>query len=202
MNKLLRITIIASTLILSACSSGLATQNQFENTLKDTINSSALEEALSIYNKQANKPERLIIVDYTLPSEKERFYVLNMWKKVLEHKTFVSHAVNSGFRKPYIFSNTPNSKMSSVGEFLTAETYKGKNGLSIRIEGKTKGVNNNARRRFIVIHGSTYAEKSFFDTHGMLGRSEGCFAIPMSVHLDIIPKIGINTPMYVYYSAS
>ena len=88
--------------------------------------------------------------------------------------------------------------MSSTGLFKTGKLYDGKNGLSLRIDGLERGKNDNARSRFIVIHGSTYAEKSFYNEHGMLGRSKGCFAIPMSEKDKILPFIDNNTLMYVY----
>lgn len=201
---------------LTACSSKIETQepiklpNEIHNlntsnedhyvSLRRTVGKEALMAALKRYKEIYPPPERMVIVDYTKPSEEERFFVINMKDKVIEHKTLVSHAINSGYRKPHLFSNQPNSKQSSVGLFYTNELYYGRNGLSLRIDGADLGINDNARKRFIVIHGSDYTEQEFYEQHGMLGRSEGCFAIPMSVHKQIIPKISNKTPMYVHYS--
>ncbi|MBU2898294.1 murein L,D-transpeptidase catalytic domain family protein [Vibrio hepatarius] len=195
---------------LSACSTPTeaTTQNKqkahnetlesYKN-IESIVGKEALYAALNRYNEITPPPKRLVVVDYTKPSEEERFFVINIVDRVVENKTLVSHAVNSGYRKPYSFSNQPNSKQSSVGLFYTNELYHGKNGLSLRVDGADEGVNDNVRKRFIVIHGSDYAEREFFEQHGMLGRSEGCFAIPMSTHKQILPKIAKQTPMYVHY---
>lgn len=199
-------------MVLSACSTPTEATNQIKSNEKapneyldsykniaKIVGEEALYAALGRYNEITPPPKRMVVVDYTKPSEEERFFVINMKDRVIEDKTLVSHAVNSGYRKPYSFSNQPNSKQSSVGLFFTNELYHGKNGLSLRIDGADKGVNDNVRKRFIVIHGSDYAEREFFELHGMLGRSEGCFAIPMSTHKEILPKIAKQTPMYVHY---
>ncbi|ELP5899913.1 murein L,D-transpeptidase catalytic domain family protein [Vibrio vulnificus] len=167
--------------------------------ISSIVGEETLHAALTRYKEISPPPKRMVVIDYTRPSEEERFFVINMVDRVVENKTLVSHAVNSGYRKPYSFSNQPNSNKSSVGLFYTNELYHGKNGLSLRIDGVDYGVNDNVRKRFIVIHGSDYAEREFIEQHGMLGRSEGCFAIPMSIHKQILPKIANRTPMYVHY---
>ena len=199
-------------MVLSACSTPTEATNQIKSNEKahnenlesykniaSIVGEEALYVALDRYNKITPPPTRMVVVDYTKPSEEERFFVINMVDRVVENKTLVSHAVNSGYRKPYSFSNQANSKQSSIGLFYTNELYHGKNGLSLRIDGVDKGVNDNVRKRFIVIHGSDYAEREFIEQHGMLGRSEGCFAIPMTAHKQILPNIAKQTPMYVHY---
>ncbi|MCY9861259.1 murein L,D-transpeptidase catalytic domain family protein [Vibrio coralliirubri] len=195
-------TILLSTLLtfsLSGCSYvwGI-TSDEFKDQLGEDINSTAINESFKLHKLLGGDAERIIIVDFSLPSEENRFFIINVNQQKIEHATLVSHAIKSGFRKPYQFSNTIGSNMSSVGRFVVGEMYSGKNGLSVRIDGMDKGVNDNARQRYIVIHGATYSEFEFFEKNGQLGRSEGCFAIPMSLHETIIPKLASGTPMYVY----
>jgi hypothetical protein len=197
MNQIKRVTFTLCSLLFSGATIAGHTDFAFDS-LQGSINPSALKEALHHYKEDRTDSPRMVIVDFSLPSEKERFYVVNILKGEIERQTLVAHATNSGYRKPTSFSNTPESNMSSTGLFRTGKLYYGKNGLSLRIDGLDRGKNDNARSRFIVIHGSTYAEKSFYDEHGMLGRSKGCFAIPMSEKDEILPSIAENTLMYVY----
>ena len=48
------------------------------------------------------------------------------------------------------------SYKSSLGFLVTAETYIGDNGYSMRLDGIEKGFNDNVRNRAIVMHGSNY----------------------------------------------
>lgn len=183
---------------MTSCTTQSKEKNTIIRELSNEINRSALEQAFQLHTDLGGHSERMVIVDFSKPSEEYRFFVVNIHNATIEHKTLVSHAVNSGFRKAFTFSNTPNSYKSSVGRFSTGELYTGKNGLSLRIDGLDKGKNSNARKRAIVIHGSDYAEKDFYNQYGMLGRSKGCFAIPLSEHKAILPKIDKKTPMFVY----
>jgi hypothetical protein len=97
------------------------------------------------------------------------------------------------------FSNTPLSNQSSLGFYKTAETYHGKHGLSLRLDGLEKGINDKARQRAIVIHSAKYAEESFIKTYGRLGRSFGCPALPAGNYTEIIKLIKDGTLLFIYY---
>jgi hypothetical protein len=81
------------------------------------------------------------------------------------------------------FSNTSGSKMSSVGFYLTAETYYGDNGYSLRLDGLSS-TNSNARSRAIVIHGASYVREAV-----LIGRSYGCPALEVRYAADVINTI-------------
>ena len=86
-----------------------------------------------------------------------------MEKSEILINTVVSHGRNSGQLMAESFSNKPESYKSSLGFFKTAETYFGKHGYSLRIDGLEKGINDQARNRAIVIHGADYAKEEFAD---------------------------------------
>ncbi|MGZ3808327.1 MAG: murein L,D-transpeptidase catalytic domain-containing protein, partial [Bacteriovorax sp.] len=93
------------------------------------------------------------VIDFKLHNSKERFYIIDLDSGRVE-KYLVAHGKNSDPNfKGYAskFSNTIDSKMSSLGFFLTAETYNGSHGYSLRLEGLSVS-NSNARERDIVIH--------------------------------------------------
>ena len=87
--------------------------------------------------------------------------------------------------------------MSSLGFYLTRQTYFGKHGLSLKIDGIDKGFNHNAMQRAIVIHGANYVSNSFVKQHGRLGRSQGCPALPVAQTSEIIQTIKDNSCIFI-----
>jgi hypothetical protein len=140
----------------------------------------------------------LTVIDFGLSSTKKRMWIMDMkTKKVLFH-TYVSHGKNTGGEFATKFSNTVNSLQSSLGFYVTAETYYGKNGLSLFIDGMEKGFNSNARKRYVVIHGADYAEPSFINRVGRLGRSYGCPAVPNTIAKEVIGTIKQESVVYIH----
>ena len=90
--------------------------------------------------------------------------------------------------------------MSSLGFYVTGETYIGRHGLSLKLDGMDDPYNTNARLRDIVMHGADYVSKDFIDQYGRLGRSEGCPALPMGLHEDVIEKVKDRTVLYMHAS--
>ena len=142
--------------------------------------------------------EILTIVDFSLPSTEKRMWILDMTTQKVLFNTYVSHGKNTGGNKATKFSNTPNSFQSSLGFYVTAETYYGKNGLSLFIDGMEEGFNSKARERYVVIHGADYATKSFIDRLGRLGRSYGCPAVPTKLSKEIINTIKGKSGLFIY----
>ena len=89
--------------------------------------------------------------------------------------------------------------MSSLGFFVTGETYHGKHGLSLRLDGVEPGINDKARERAIVIHAAQYATMQFVNKHGRLGRSFGCPALPPEKNKTIIQSIKNKSCVFIYY---
>lgn len=140
----------------------------------------------------------LTIIDFSQPSTEKRAYVIDMVEKKLLFNTWVSHGVNTGENMAEHFSNEEGSRKSSLGFYLTAETYRGKNGRSMRLDGLEKGFNDSARTRYIVIHGADYVSPEFIENEGRLGRSWGCPAFPVPVTKPIIRKIKRGSVVFIY----
>lgn len=156
-------------------------------------------EAVKGYKKwKFNNNKVLTIIDFSKPSYEKRFYVIDLDKEKLLHKTYVTHGKKSGITYANNFSNIIGSHQSSVGFFSTAETYHGKHGYSLRLDGLEKDKNDMARKRAIVIHASTYAKKSFIERYGRLGRSLGCPALPPEKSKEIIKQIKNGSCLFVY----
>jgi hypothetical protein len=140
----------------------------------------------------------ITIVDFSKQSSQERFVVIDLVNKKILYKTLVAHGRNSGENNADSFSNTPESQKSCLGFFMTAETYYGKHGYSLSLDGLEPGINDNARMRSIVIHGADYVSQSFIDRYGRLGRSWGCPALPTGVSKEIIDKISGGSCLFIY----
>lgn len=140
----------------------------------------------------------LTIVDFTLSSSKKRLWIVDLDSKKVLFNTLVAHGRNTGQDKALKFSNQPNSYMSSVGFYLTGQTYYGKHGLSLRLSGMDEKYNSNAMSRAIVMHGADYVSDAFIKQNGRLGRSLGCPAIPREVSKEVIEKIKNKTVFYIH----
>ena len=182
--------------------------DQLENTIKDLYQQCELTTKLEFkifrmalvgfhYLELANK-DVMTIIDYSQPSTADRLFIIDMVNCKLLFNTLIAHGKNSGENLATVFSNVPESKISSIGFFVTAETYMGDNGYSLRIDGIEKGINHNARKRDIVIHKADYVSKAFIEQEGRLGRSWGCPALPNELSKDIIDLIKEGTCIFVY----
>ncbi len=160
------------------------------------------EKAISGYMKldDAGKISNplLTVIDFNLSSTKKRMWILNMDTQEVIFNTFVAHGRNTGGEFAENFSNKQNSHKSSLGFYVTGETYYGKNGLSLFIDGMEKGFNSNARERYVVIHGADYAEPDFIKRIGRLGRSYGCPAVPNKIAKELINKIKGKSVVYIH----
>jgi hypothetical protein len=139
------------------------------------------------------------IADFSQPSYNKRLYVIDLENHELLFQTYVAHGRNTGRDKALDFSNKVSSYKSSLGFYTTGETYRGSHGYSLRLEGLEKGVNDNARKRAIVIHGADYVSERHISNLGYLGRSQGCPAVPNTVHKPLIDQIKDGSCLFVYY---
>jgi hypothetical protein len=154
---------------------------------------------LGLHKLEGIKNKNIIsIIDYSKPSTEKRFYLIDLDNKQLLYRCFVAHGKNTGENKAENFSNISGSLKSSLGFYLTGETYSGDNGYSLKLDGLEKGINDNARAREIVIHGAAYVSQDFIDKYGRLGRSWGCPALPSENSKDIIDKISGGSCLFIF----
>jgi hypothetical protein len=111
----------------------------------------------------------------------------------------VAHGRGTGENEARRFSNEPGSHRSSLGLFVTRDTYVGRHGRSLRLLGLEPGVNDRALERAIVLHGADYVSEKFAALHGRLGRSFGCPALALEVAQRVIDVIRGGTPLFVWY---
>ncbi len=174
-------------------------QLYIEMRLERVVDYQAFEQAIAGYNLIKTKCNGIItLIDFTKPSTEERFYVLDIKQKKMLYSSYVSHGRNSGENYATSFSNQSGSYKSSLGFYLTENTYQGKNGYSLVLSGLEKGINDKAKERAIVIHGAAYSNPSVIANNGRLGRSHGCPALPQAVSESIINTIKNGSLLYIY----
>ncbi|MBZ5857829.1 murein L,D-transpeptidase catalytic domain family protein [Flavihumibacter profundi] len=144
----------------------------------------------------------LSICDFSQSSRRKRLYIINVEDMSLLVNTYVAHGRNSGGEFAQKFSNKPQSRQSSLGFYVTRETYIGEHGLSLRIDGIEKGFNDRANARNIVIHGSEYLGNDFLENNPFNGRSYGCPAVPDNESQEIIETIKNGSCLFIYHPTS
>lgn len=146
-----------------------------------------------------NKENILSICDLSQSSRNKRLYVLDLDQKTVLVNTYVAHGRNSGMEYARSFSNNPSSHKTSLGFYVTQDTYTGSNGLSLKIKGMERGFNDKACGRNIVVHGSEYVGPDFMQMNGISGRSYGCPAIPADETEEVIDLIKDGTCLFIYH---
>lgn len=139
------------------------------------------------------------IIDFSKPSSEKRLFILDMKNGRVLYNTLVSHGRNSGREYASSFSNKPSSYMSSPGFYITRETYEGKNGYSLKLEGIEPGINDKAYDRGIVVHGAAYVSDAFVEAQGYIGRSQGCPAVPPAMAKPVIDQIRNGSCLFIYH---
>jgi len=166
----------------------------------DAPSFAVFEQAMLGFDSIPNLPHRdvIAIADFSLPATEKRFFVIDLVKPQVLYHCHVTHGKNSGGNMATDFSNVPESRKSCLGFFVTAETYSGNHGYSLRIDGIEQDINHNARKRAIVIHPASYATQAFVRKNGRLGRSWGCPALPPHLSKGIINTIANGRCLFIY----
>jgi hypothetical protein len=168
--------------------------------IRDTVFEMALGAAsCAVQSGAVDAPTTLTVIDYSRPSTEKRLWVYDLRTRELLYEELVAHGQGSGDNLPTKFSNEPETHRSSIGLFKTDDTYVGKNGYSLRLDGLDTGFNDRARERAIVMHGAPYVSQEFATQQGRLGRSWGCPALSSNVARQIIDRVKGTGLVFAYY---
>lgn len=141
----------------------------------------------------------LAVCDFSLSSNQPRLWVIDLKSKKVLFNTLVAHGQGTGDEFATHFSNMDNSHQSSLGFYVTSDTYLGDNGYSLHLNGMDAGYNDNAFSRAIVMHGADYVSKDFIHNNQRLGRSWGCPAVPAEQSQAIINAVKGGSCLFIYY---
>ena len=146
-----------------------------------------------------DEPKTLTVIDYSLPSTEPRLWVFNVPSGRLLFNELVAHGRNTGENLATSFSDAMNSRQSSLGLFVTRDTYVGSNGYSLRLDGLEPGFNAHALERAIVMHGAPYVNAELAKQQGRIGRSWGCPALREAIARDVIDTVRGGGVIFSYY---
>ena len=153
--------------------------------------------ALARHGASIRYRDTIGVVDFALPSAQPRFHLVDLLAGKVDSFRVAhgkgSDPEHSGFLNH--FSNQPGSEATSNGAYTTADTYHGKYGLSMKVDGRD-WTNNNANSRAIVIHNAWYAEDDAVAAHGKLGRSQGCFAFSRASQYQVMNRLAGGRMIY------
>lgn len=172
--------------------------NQFQLP-KEECFAEALKGFYSLKEKGLIKRDILTLIDFSLSSNAKRLWIIDLSTNEILFQSLVAHGRNTGEEFANNFSNTPESFKSSLGFYATGEVYNGKHGISLKLDGLEKGLNDYARKRAVVIHGADYVSESFIKNNKRLGRSLGCPAVPLESVSEIISMIKDQSCLYIYH---
>ncbi|ELF6205333.1 TPA: murein L,D-transpeptidase catalytic domain family protein [Pseudomonas putida] len=162
---------------------------------------STLALALTAYAcaSHSDAEKLLTVIDYSKASRDKRLWVFDLRARKLLFEEWVAHGKNSGADVPTTFSNAPNSYQSSIGLYETGQTYSGKHGRSLRLQGLEPGFNDNSMSRAIVMHAAAYADPKVVPGLGRLGRSQGCPAVRPAIAGKLIETLQRGSYVFAYY---
>lgn len=147
-----------------------------------------------------NNKELFSIIDFTKDCNSKRFYTIDLEKMKIVYYTYVAHGKKSGERMATSFSDAVESNKSSIGFYITGNTYNGGNGYSLILQGDEKGYNSNLAKRSVVVHAADYANEDYIAHNGRMGRSLGCPALPENIYKQVIETIKEKTMIFAYYN--
>jgi hypothetical protein len=156
-------------------------------------------DALEQHHDSISYRDFIGVADFSLPSRAPRFHLVNLAEgSVRSH--LVAHGrgsdpAHTGWLER--FSNEPRSNATSAGAYRTGSLYLGAHGRSMRLEGLDP-TNSNALSRGIVVHGAWYVNRDMIGHSGMLGRSQGCFAVAESSLPEIMARLGSGRLIYAH----
>ena len=152
----------------------------------------------AIRNGEVDEDAKLAVIDYSRPSTDKRLWVFDVGRNELLFHELVAHGQGSGDNYATRFSNQDSSHQTSLGLFLTAETYIGNNGYSLKLDGVDRGFNDNARSRAIVMHGAWYVSPQMVASKGRIGRSYGCPALNQGIARRVIDTMKGRQLLFSY----
>lgn len=151
-------------------------------------------------SKDFGNPRWFAEVNLGINSKYPRFFLWDKKTNTL-YKYKTSHGSGGSNKSPHNgecreVGNVSGSHLSCLGLFECAETYYGRLGYCLRLDG-LDSTNYKARRRAILIHKANYVNDN---SSGICGMSWGCFAIDVRHNKFVIDALKNGSPLYAHHN--
>ena len=164
------------------------------------ISAGLLARAMAALDRHHDKiPNRdlVAVADFSRPSRLPRLHLVDIGSgRISSH--LVAHGRGSDPKHTgwlERFSNGFGSNATSSGAYLTDDFYVGAHGRSMRLSGLDAS-NSNALERGIVVHAASYVSQDMATSRGVLGRSQGCFALAAGSLKEVFVRLGPGHLIY------
>jgi len=199
---LLLATTIVSLSLLGACTPAQLESLPWPESTPSGISEEAWAHALAAHEQATvlglTSKSLVAVIDFSRPSTERRLWVIDINTREVLMNEYVAHGVRSGGVYPTMFSNRYGSNQSSLGTFITENSYYGVRGLSLRLRGVEPGINDRARDRGIVLHGTPNVSPERA-RYGTQGRTEGCPAVSRDAARRLVPMLEDGVVVFAWY---
>ncbi|MEH3047374.1 murein L,D-transpeptidase catalytic domain family protein [Sphingomonas adhaesiva] len=178
----------------------VAAQPVSRSVLAPGVNQRLMQRAMAAMDRHGSRiarRDRIAVADFSAGSSRPRFHLINLEDGRVTSKLVAHGSGSDPAHTGYVqrFSNGNGSNASCEGAFLTDNYYVGKHGKSQRLIGLDP-TNDNALERAIVVHAAWYANPDMIARRGMLGRSQGCFAVGEHELAEVFERLGPGRMIY------
>jgi hypothetical protein len=157
-----------------------------------------MEQAKGFTIRHSCNNDYVIFIDMSVPSDKKRWYVVQLDSMKVIYSTYVAHGKGSGQGKNATkFSDVPGSYCTALGKYKITGSCYGEHGLSYILDGLEES-NKNALSRSIIIHSAWYVSGDFVAKYDRCGSSWGCPAISAEALKDCKPYLKPGTLVWIY----
>ena len=157
-----------------------------ENATLEKIKQKSIE-ATSFIKKNRYNESVCFLIDMSLPSGQNRFFVYDMVKDSVQKSGLVTHGrCNQLWLKGRKYSNDPGCGCTSLGKYKISNSYHGRFGLAYKLYGLDK-TNSNAFRRFVVLHSHECVPGS--EVQDEICQSDGCPTVSQQFLHQLKPMI-------------
>ncbi|HEU4470279.1 MAG TPA: murein L,D-transpeptidase catalytic domain family protein [Flavisolibacter sp.] len=145
------------------------------------------EAALSFATSKDLNTAFCFLIDMSLSSGQERFFVYSFKKDTILHSGLVTHGrCNEEWLEGRRYSNAVGSGCTSLGRYKTGYAYSGSFGLAFKLHGLEK-TNSKAFERYVVLHSHECVPEE--ETGSDICQSDGCPTVSPGFLKKIEPLI-------------
>jgi len=128
-------------------------ENKLFQESRDSVFKQKLKNSkMFLTNNKSYSQEIVFLIDMKIPSGKNRFFIYDLKKDSISKSALVAHGAGSTLSADsLVFSNTPNSYQTSLGNYKVGNSYAGNFGKSYKLHGLDK-TNSKAFDRLVVLH--------------------------------------------------